>query len=328
MMSEWLQKIWYSQFSPWHLLLVPFSWVFGLLTLLRRFAYRSGVLRVMRLPVPVIVVGNITVGGTGKTPLVIWLTQQLAAAGYRPGIISRGYGGRHLRPMSVAADADPGIVGDEPVMMASRTGVPVWVGRDRVAVGEALLAQHPECDIIICDDGLQHYRLWRNFEIVVVDGERRFGNGRLLPAGPLRESESRLRTVDAVVCNGSAGQPDWLAMELVPEKFRRVLDDAEVSDSQEFFGKRIMAMAGIGNPARFFSLLRRLGVQAEVRAFPDHHGYRREDLMIPGVDAILMTEKDAVKCRAFAQAHVWYLPVAARLDGRLLERIVTHLRNK
>jgi tetraacyldisaccharide 4'-kinase len=202
-MSEWLQRQWYKS-GVWQFVLMPLSWLFLLLSSLRRLAYRLGIFKTIRLPVPVIVVGNITVGGTGKTPLVIWLAEQLAQAGYKPGIISRGYGGKNDLPMAVTDNSDPAIAGDEPVMIAGRTIASVWVGRDRAATGMALLNAHPACDLIISDDGLQHYRLTRDAEIVVIDGQRHFGNGRLLPAGPLREPARRLASVDAVVSNGMA----------------------------------------------------------------------------------------------------------------------------
>ena len=202
----WLEKRWYSTSTP--LLLLPFEWLFRLLVLLRRLAFRLGLKPSYALPVPVIVVGNISVGGTGKTPLVVWLVSLLRKAGYHPGIVSRGYGGKAERwPQQVRPDSDPQTVGDEPVMLAQRCACPIVAAPDRVAAAKLLL-KHTKCDLIITDDGLQHYRLKRDIEIVVVDGERRFGNGHCLPAGPLREPQSRLAEVDFVIANGLAGRGD------------------------------------------------------------------------------------------------------------------------
>ncbi|HSI22744.1 MAG TPA: tetraacyldisaccharide 4'-kinase [Methylophilaceae bacterium] len=324
-MSEWLQRQWYKS-SVWHLILVPLSWLFLLLSSFRRLAYRLGIFHTVRLPVPVIVVGNITVGGTGKTPLVIWLAEQLTQAGFEPGIVSRGYGGKNDGPRAVTGNSDPAIAGDEPVMIAGRTAAPVWVGRDRAATGMALLQAHPACDLIISDDGLQHYRLARDAEIVVIDGQRRFGNGRLLPAGPLRESIRRLANVDAVVSNGAALGEGYIEMQLQPADFRNLKDAVKSAPASAFVGKRLLAIAGIGNPGRFFSQLETMGLQFAEKPFPDHHAYTPEDLPTGSVDAILMTEKDAVKCRAFAEPDWWYLAVDAKLDRALVERVLKKLR--
>jgi tetraacyldisaccharide 4'-kinase len=324
-MSEWLQRQWYKS-GVWHLILVPLSWLFLLLSSFRRFAYRLGIFNTVRLPVPVIVVGNITVGGTGKTPLVIWLAEQLAQAGFKPGIISRGYGGKNDRSMAVTGNSDPAVAGDEPVMIAGRTAAPIWVGRDRAATGIALLNAHPACNLIISDDGLQHYRLARDAEIVVIDGQRRFGNGRLLPAGPLRESIRRLASVDAVVSNGVASDEGCIEMQLQPAGFRNLKDATKSAPASAFVGKRLLAIAGIGNPGRFFAQLETMGLQFAEKPFPDHHVYTPEDLPTGSADAILMTEKDAVKCRAFAEPDWWYLAVDAKLDRALVERVLKKLR--
>lgn len=324
-MSEWLQRHWYKS-GGWHLVLMPLSWLFRLLSSLRRLAYRLGIFKTVHLPVPVVIVGNIAVGGTGKTPLVIWLAEQLAQAGFKPGIISRGYGGKNDRPRPVTGNSDPAIAGDEPVMIADRTAAPVWIGRDRAATGMALLKAHPACDLIISDDGLQHYRLARDAEIVVIDGQRRFGNGQLLPAGPLRESIRRLASVDAVVSNGVASDEGFIEMQLQPADFRNLMDATKFASASEFTGKRLLAIAGIGNPGRFFAQLKTMGLQCAEKPFPDHHAYRPEDLQTDAVDAILMTEKDAVKCRAFAEPGWWYLAVDAKLDHALVERVLKKLR--
>ncbi|MEW5902870.1 MAG: tetraacyldisaccharide 4'-kinase [Pseudomonadota bacterium] len=321
---ERLQQHWY-RLSPLHLLLYPLSLLFRLLSVLRRALYRSGALRSVRLPVPVIVVGNISVGGTGKTPLTLWLAEQLLAAGWHPGIISRGYrkqGAAHDAPRRVQADDSAEAVGDEPLLMARRALCPVWIGRDRPAAGLALLAEHPECDILISDDGLQHYRLQRDIEIVVVDGARRFGNGLLLPAGPLREPASRLRQVDAVVVNGGAAhEPGTFPMSLHGMLFRNLLNPQVTRTAQDFAGMQVHAVAGIGHPQRFFRHLQHLGLHPSTHAFPDHHHYVPADIEHAGAEAVLMTEKDAVKCAAFATERHWVLQVDAQIDPPLFNLI-------
>ncbi len=326
---HWLERQWY-RVTPLHLLLFPASLLFGLLAAVRRTLYRHGLLRSERLPVPVIVVGNVTVGGSGKTPLTLWLAQQLLDRGMRPGIISRGYQSAASSPRAVSAHDPAEAVGDEPLLMAQRRLCPVWIGRDRPAAGRALLAAHPECDVLLSDDGLQHYRLRRDAEIAVVDGVRRFGNRFLLPAGPLREPPSRLGTVDAVVVNGGEATENEYPMRLEGTRFCSVSDPQTTRDARDFHGMRLHAVAGIGHPQRFFDHLKALGLIVQAHPFPDHHRYTAADLAFEDADAILMTEKDAVKCAAFANEKCWVLRVDARLDPmlahRILERIVPHGR--
>jgi tetraacyldisaccharide 4'-kinase len=324
-MSRWLQKQWY-RIGLWHLLLIPLSWLFGLLAAIRRGLYRIRLLPSSSLSVPIVVVGNISVGGTGKTPLVIWLVEHLKQHGYRPGIISRGYGGNAGDVLPVHEGSDPAITGDEPVLLAKRSQCPVWVGRDRVRTAQALLETHPQCDIIVSDDGLQHYRLSRDFEIAVIDGNRGFGNGYLLPAGPLRESPQRLTTVDAVVVNGDGVYVDAYTMQLKTGAFHNLQSPEKMASATDFSGRSICAVAGIGNPARFFQYLHDLGLQFEERIFADHHAFQAADLQSIAADVILMTEKDAVKCTAFAQPDWWYLPVTAAVDQGLIARILQRLR--
>ena len=325
-MSKWLQQQWDS-LGFWHVLLIPLSWLFWLLSGLRRMGYRTGLLKSYKLPVPVIVVGNIGVGGTGKTPLVIWLAEALKRKGFSPAIISRGYGGSSGSVMDVHADSDPTIAGDEPVLLAKRSQCPVWVGRDRVKVAQTLLKAHPECNVIISDDGLQHYRLQRDFEIEVIDGSRDLGNGWLMPAGPLRERSSRLKTVDAIVYSGGELPLNTFSMRLESMSFHNLSDPTKTIVAADFSGKNIHAIAGIGNPARFFQQLSDLGLKFASRAFPDHHAFRLTDLQNIKADAILMTEKDAVKCAAFAEAHWWYLPVNAVVDEALVTRVINKIGN-
>ncbi len=326
--NEALQRRWYS-LSIWHVLLIPLSWIFGFLSCLRRLAYKFGLVKSYKLPVPVIVVGNINIGGTGKTPLVLWLSKQLINAGYSPAIISRGYGASHTKISPVYADSNPALVGDEPVLLAKRATCPVWIGQDRIAVVQKLLQVHPECNVIISDDGLQHYRLRRDIELVAVDASRGFGNGYLLPAGPLRELVSRLKKVDAVIFNG--GQPthdsaaNHFGMSLQGKQFQSLLDDKKLATAKDFADKKLHAVAGIGNPQRFFQQLENMGLRFERHVFPDHHAFKLTDLQIQGADVILMTEKDAVKCQRFAKDDWWFLPVEAIVEDRLATLIMSKL---
>ena len=326
-MGKWFDKQW-ADYTLWHILLIPLSWLFALLSFLRRYLYKINWLKSYRLAVPIIVVGNINVGGTGKTPLVIWLAGQLSLAGYKPGIISRGYGGSAKQVAQVLSSSDPAIVGDEAVLIATRTACPVFVSANRVAAAESLLANFPECNVIISDDGLQHYRMQRDFEIVVYDAVKGFGNGALLPAGPLRESISRLNSVDAVVCNGKDESArhnafESIEMQLESGAFYNLLTVHQKADAQAFSQKKVVAIAGIGNPARFFESLKSLGLQFEGRPYADHYAFQAEDFRNINADVIVMTEKDAVKCRAFAQSNFWVLPVNAVLKNGLMPAILS-----
>ena len=303
--------------------LTPLGWIFRIAAASRRFAYRFGPFRLTRVSVPVIVVGNITVGGTGKTPVVLWLAEQLTARGRKPGIISRGYGSEGATPRRVDPSDDAASAGDEPLLLAA-SGVPVWIGRDRAATAQRLVESHSDVDVIVSDDGLQHYALLRDFEIVVVDGARGFGNGALLPAGPLREPVSRLDSVDAVIVNGADFVLPLIAartftMTLRGDRFENLVDRREAG-AESLRTKRVHAVAGIGNPQRFFDALRALGVAPKCHPFPDHHRFKASDLALPDAEVIVMTEKDAIKCASFADARMWALPVVADLSdaGALL----------
>jgi tetraacyldisaccharide 4'-kinase len=316
------ERHWY-RFSWVSAILTPAAVAFGAIVQLRRAAYRLGIFRTTRVGAPVVVVGNLVAGGTGKTPLVLWLAAELARRGWRPGIVSRGHGAGASHPRPVPVGGDPLRYGDEPLLHAQRSGCPVWVGRDRAAAAAALLLAHPECDVIICDDGLQHYALARDFEIAVRD-ERGSGNGLLLPAGPLREPLSR--PVDAWIVNGAEANQSEFAMRLVAAGFRRVAPaDGEVPQAQ-LAGKRLDAVAGIGNPRRFFALLEGLGLKPRTHAFPDHHPFRPEELAFPDCDFVLMTEKDAVKCRAFDNDRLLALRVNAEVDARLADLVERRIR--
>lgn len=322
MRASFPERHWY-RLSALSVLLAPLSAAFALGVAARRTAHSVGLARVERLPVPVVVVGNLVVGGTGKTPLVLWLVETLRDRGWRPGIVSRGYGGAAAAPRAVPADGDPRDFGDEPVLLAERSGCPVFVGRDRVAAARALLAASA-CDVIVCDDGLQHYRLARDFEIAVED-ERGHGNGLMLPAGPLREPASR--RVDAVVANG-AERTGAYAMQLEPAGFWRVSGEGSPVALAELRGKRLHAVAGIGNPARFFATLRGLGLDVVEHPFPDHHRYAPGELEFPDCDRVLMTEKDAVKCRGFGRDDLVALRVQARVDPRLAEAVIARIARR
>lgn len=262
---------------------------------------------------PVIVIGNLTVGGSGKTPLAIHVAELLKGKGWSPAIVSRGYGGSATAPRSVTLASDPLEAGDEAVLMARRSGCPVWVGADRVAVVETLLRETPRCDVVVLDDGLQHYALRRDLEIVVVDA-RAFGNGFMLPAGPLREPRARLRSVDAVVAHGTE-RVEGYAMTLEGEEAHRATDARERRALSSFAGERVHAVAGIGDPERFFRHLARRGLQVVPHPFPDHHPFAARDLEFGDASPVLMTEKDAVKCKRFARPTHWILPVRAAPDA-------------
>ncbi|MEH6504278.1 MAG: tetraacyldisaccharide 4'-kinase [Cycloclasticus sp.] len=310
-LSRFFDSMWYGR-RPIALLFIPLSWLFGLIVKLRSFLYKQGWLRTMRVSVPVIVVGNITVGGTGKTPLVVWLAELLKSAGYSPGVISRGYGGvASSWPQQVRADSDSRVVGDEAKILARRTACPVAVGPIRADSAQALI-DHYQCDIIISDDGLQHYALYRDIEIALVDGERRYGNRYLLPAGPLREPEKRLKSVDFVVCNGLANYGEF-PLKIEGNEAVKILDESGSLPLEDFRQKPFHAVAGLGNPARFFSHLKKFGLSFESHIFPDHFSYAKKDINFDDDKLVLMTEKDAVKCTLIANDKHWYVPVRAQM---------------
>ena len=307
-----LERFWYRR--NWiALFLLPLSWLYRLVIWVRRLAFASGIRTVERVSVPVLVVGNITVGGTGKTPLIIWLCHFLRDRGIKPGIISRGYGGSSVRrSQQVRVDSNPEMVGDEPVLLAQRTGCPVAVATIRADAGRELL-EHHDCDLILCDDGLQHLGLHRDLEIAVVDGDRRFGNGMLLPAGPLREPVARLEQVDMIVSSARAGKNEFL-MEYQAVCFVSLLDESVIRPLDAFSNKDVCAFAGIGNPARFFSMLRSADINIEKYEFPDHHHYSQEDFEVQGNRPVIMTEKDAVKCRFLNLRDAWFLKIDVKMS--------------
>lgn len=327
--ADWLQRQWQNT-TLWHTLLIPISWLFGSVSSLRRVFYKLGLFRQHRLSVPVIIIGNISVGGTGKTPFVIWLAEQLRAAGYHPGIISRGYGGSATLPQTVTVHSDPHLAGDEPLLLAQRVSCPIWIGRNRPATGRALLTAHPEVDILISDDGLQHYALARDLEMIVIDSARGFGNAQLIPAGPLREPVTRLRQADAIIINQTGSTHSSIpvlsnvySMHLNGHTFTNLLHPERLAIAADFQQETVHALAGIGHPQRFFDQLDAMGMNVIPHAFPDHYPYQASDLNFPGI--IIMTEKDAVKCQAFATEAMWALPVQSELPVELLPYLLAKL---
>jgi tetraacyldisaccharide 4'-kinase len=326
--QSWLNKIWYGGLAPpWWMR--PLSAVYAAISGLHRAAYSLHLARSTRLPCPVVVVGNLTVGGTGKTPLVCWLAGQLIELGFKPGVVTRGYGGSVRTARLVQNSDNPEKVGDEAILLARRSRVPVATGRNRPAAARLLI--NAGCDVIVSDDGLQHHALQRDCEIVVIDGDRRFGNGRLLPAGPLRETPARLKRVDAVVVNGGAAERDGtlhmrlLATGAVAMKY------GTSKPLREFSGQPVHAVAAIGNPQRFFAMLRAIGIHVVEHPLPDHAKLGIDDISFADDLAVLMTEKDAVKCRDIAGPHHWYVPVNVAFaagDAEKLRSIVAALVEK
>ena len=310
--QSWLNRVWYERGAPpgW---LVPLSLSYGIVTGLRRLMYAKRLCRSSRIACPVIVIGNLSVGGTGKTPLVCWLVAHLAELGYRPGVVTRGYGGSAGTVRRISAADDPSLVGDESVLLARRTGAPVAIGRDRPAAAQLLVSGG--CDVIVSDDGLQHYALARDCEVVVIDGDRRFGNGWLLPAGPLREAPTRLQRADAIVVNGGRALLKSAFSMQLKAKNAVALCGGAVQPLAALAGRSVHAVAGIGNPERFFNMLRARGIEVSGRPLDDHAPLTLADIEFGDERPVLMTEKDAVKCGAFAGGKHWYVPVSACFDG-------------
>jgi tetraacyldisaccharide 4'-kinase len=327
--ESWFNRIWYERSQPpWWL--VPLSLVYGAVAGARRFLYSKRLRRATRLPCPVVVVGNVSVGGTGKTPLVCWLVAHLVERGYKPGIVTRGYGGSGTIVRRVAVDDDPALVGDESILLARRTGAPVAVGRDRPAAAHLLVSAG--CDVIVSDDGLQHYALARDCEVVVIDGDRRFGNGWLLPAGPLRETPGRLKVADAIIVNGGRALLRGALSMRLEAKNAVALVGETVQPLSALAGRTIHAIAGIGNPERFFNMLRARGIEVMGRPLADHAHLTSHDIEFGDGLPVLMTEKDAVKCAAFGRHHHWYVPVTASFEAgeadSLMNTVLTKIKNR
>jgi tetraacyldisaccharide 4'-kinase len=324
-----LTALWYGD-SSLALLLQPFAYLYGAIVALRVRAYRSGLLRRERIPQPVIVVGNLTVGGTGKTPMVCWLVKKLSAEGYRPGIVSRGYGARTGRePLMVTAQTSVSAAGDEAFMMAARTGVPVCIGAERGAAARRLLAE-TDVNVVISDDGLQHYGLARDLEIVVIDGQRGLGNQRLLPAGPLREPVSRLKGADFKLINGgddSIYGDEAMGFRFTLQPGNAIRLDASVRrDLEDFRNTRVWSVAGIGNPQRFSGMLEAHGLDPVIVDVPDHGVVSLQELREKEAMPILMTEKDAVKYPGTSVDDTWYVPVDVQMPAELEASILMRIR--
>lgn len=302
-----INDTWYST-TAFTQILRPLSVIYCGIVAIRKALYSLKILKQTKLDVPVIVVGNITVGGTGKTPLVIWVAKYLKENGFTPGVVSRGYMGKAKSwPQQVRPDSDPVIVGDEAILISRQAQCPMAVGPNRVDVAQTLL-KYSNCDIIISDDGLQHYALQRTIEVVVIDGIRRFGNGFCLPAGPLREDVNRIDKADFIVTNGIA-MPGEFAMRYSGKILVNLHDSESTLNLMELKGKKVHAVSAIGNPKRFFDYLRSQGLDVIEHDFPDHYLYTNNDLIFDDGLAVLMTEKDAVKCERYAVQNCWYLPI-------------------
>lgn len=315
---ELIEDVWYGK-HPLSLFLLPLSWCYLLVTNVRRFCYQLGLIPSHRLPVPVVIVGNITVGGTGKTPLVSWLVNYLKEKGFKPGIISRGYGAKAEHwPQQVRPDSNAEWVGDEALLLARQTNVPVAISPKRYLAGEELINKKG-CDILICDDGLQHLALERDLEILVIDGTRRFGNKRLLPAGPLREPVSRSKDFDLIVSNSSSGRHEHL-MKFKGEALIKLGKESKKLSLNDVAGKRVHAIAGIGNPERFFNTLKAARLDIVKHVFPDHYHYTLDDVLFDDDLPVIMTEKDAVKCEEFVLTQHWYLPIVAEMGEAFTHR--------
>jgi len=338
-LHEILNRQYYKK-SSWIFIFLPISFFYYLIIFFRCWAYKVGIFKSFKMDVPVVVIGNITIGGTGKTPLVIWLIEKLIKIGMRPGLICSGYNSNAKAPNEVFIDSEVCDAGDEALMIKQRFNrhhnidIPVFVGKKKAMVGKALLRSYPDIDILISDDGLQHYQLKRDFEIIVVDGDRKFGNGFLIPAGPLREVVARLNEVDALVLNGV--KSNWLdenkkltyKMSYFSSMLTNCLHSNKISD-RDVLERGIVAITGIGNPEKFFEQLNSFGLtnlEFQKVIFNDHHLFTESDFKdYDGMD-IIMTEKDAVKCKGFAKENFWYLPIYTEVDEALFKKMIKKLR--
>jgi tetraacyldisaccharide 4'-kinase len=324
-----LVDAWYQK-SPILYALAPLSWAYQLGACTKRWLYNAGLKKQRQTSTPVIVIGNITVGGTGKTPLVIALANILKQQGYQPGIVSRGYGGTPTSlPLHVTADTSPLEAGDETILIAQKTHCPVVVSPKRTLAVEALLNNY-DCNVVLSDDGMQHYQMHRDIEIAVIDGQRRFGNGLCLPAGPLREPISRLNSVDFVVCqNGSPSytQQTEYSMQLIADDIYQLSDNKNKLDITTAQKQPVHAIAGIGNPERFFKQLEQMGFNIIPHPFADHYNYQAQDICFDDDKLVIMTEKDAIKCVSFANPQHWCLPVRAKCDENFFANLVEKLKN-
>lgn len=331
-----LSEFYWHRITPLHFLLWPISILYGAVIYLKRLCYSLDLFPTTSLPVPVIVVDSITTEDKGKTPFALWLVDFLKARGLRPGIISSGFNDNTGTPIAVTTSSDQAVVGGKSLWLAHRSQCPVWIGNDRVAVAKALLKAHPDCNILVNDDGLQYHQLVRDLEIVVIDYcEQNLGNGQIIPAGPLRESLVRLQDVDAIVINGKISHKfdtdEWASiyhMNLTKDIFYHTLDAKNCITPAELSNKRIHAIADLDNAQWFFDHLLNLGITAEFHTFADNHKFEKKDFQFNDADIILMPEEDAFKVRSFKIKNLWELPVEAQIAGTLREVIIKNIRKK
>jgi len=311
----------YYKKSNWIYLLIPISIFFYFSSSLKKYLYKNGFLKTIKIKVPVLIIGNITLGGTGKTPLALDLIENFLKEGLKPALISRGYGGSANNITEVFEFSNIRAVGDEALLIKAKSKIPVFIGKDRVGAAKILLKKYPETSIIISDDGLQHHRLARDYEIIVVDSQRQFGNGLIFPAGPLREHISRLKQVDAVVYKGVSNNSNFYQMEYITKHFKNLLSNKKVifKDIQD---KKIVAITAIGNPESFFSALEGFDLKFKKVIFNDHYLFNKNDFIKYADYNIVMTEKDAIKCKKFATKNFWVLPLETKVDERLFQNIL------
>jgi tetraacyldisaccharide 4'-kinase len=307
-------------------ILAPLTFVFSALTKARRNSYIKNPKKIWNSPKPIIVVGNISMGGTGKTPLVKFIANELTKRGFKPGLVSRGYGGKYSGTLEVTSETTYKQTGDEAQILA-KLNVPFFIDKNRSRAARKLQEKH-DVDVIISDDGLQHYAMGRDIEIAVIDGARRLGNGLAFPAGPLREPKSRLSEVDFIVNNGGPTEADEILMTLSPAKFVHLNSGKEYSVDKWPMHNQVHAIAGVGNPNRFFDLLLRLGFEFDKNPFPDHHKYNKRDLYYLDHLPILMTEKDAAKCKHFKNSKIWYLTIESKIESQFVDRLEEKLNDR
>ena len=311
--KTFVDRVWYSK-NTLSLLLLPISWIYIIIVKIRSVLYRVGIIPISKINVPIIVVGNITAGGTGKTPLVIWLANYFKNKGFLPGIISRGYGGKYLSNIEfVHSNSDPLLVGDEPLIIAKKCNCPVAVAKKRVRAAKELVSKY-NCNIIISDDGMQHYSLGRDIEIAVIDGQRRLGNGYCLPAGPLREPKNKLLNIDLIVSKYTSQISEY-TMEYIYQDLISLAKPAKTISLSELRDMKVHVITGIDNPENFFSYLQTHKLELIIHQFPDHHIYEEHEVVFNDDLPIIMTEKDAVKCARYSNNNHWYIPIVAKLPN-------------
>ena len=311
----------YYKKSSWIYFLIPFSIFFYFFSSLRKYLYKNGFLKIIKIKVPVLIIGNITLGGTGKTPLALDLIEKFLRKGLKPAIISRGYRGSANNITEVFESSDVTAVGDEALLIKTKSKIPVFIGKDRVSVAKILLKKYPETSIIISDDGLQHHRLARDYEIIVVDSQRQFGNGLIFPAGPMREGISKLKQVDAVVYKGTNSNSNFYQMKYITKHFKN-LSTNKTAIFKGIQDKKIVAITAIGNPESFFSILEGYDLEFKKVIYNDHYLFNKNDFIKYADYNIVMTEKDAIKCKKFATKNFWVLPLETKVDERLFQNIL------